>query len=122
MLRNRPWKGLLILPSRGYNVSVELSLREQSTKAMQSFTLQGVSSDLYNWLRQQAEAHQHTINDEVICLLENFRNQTTHNPEVGSDERFLAIMETSRRCSVLPRLDSRSPEEIIGYNENGIPT
>jgi hypothetical protein len=73
-------------------------------------------------LKQQAEAHQHTINDEVICLLENFRNQTTHNPEVGSDERFLAIMETSRRCSVLPRLDSRSPEEIIGYNENGIPT
>jgi antitoxin VapB len=32
-----------------------------------------------------------------------------------------AIMEISRRCSTLPDLDDRSPDEILGYNEMGVP-
>jgi len=31
-------------------------------------------------------------------------------------------MEISRRCGALPELDPRSADEIIGYDENGIPT
>lgn len=30
--------------------------------------------------------------------------------------------EIAKRCSELPEQDSRSPEEIIGYDENGLPT
>lgn len=29
------------------------------------------------------------------------------------------IMNISKRCSSLPDLDSRSPDEILGYNEDG---
>lgn len=28
----------------------------------------------------------------------------------------------SRRCAALPDLDDRSPEEILGYDEHGLPT
>jgi antitoxin VapB len=32
------------------------------------------------------------------------------------------IEEILRRVDALPVLDSRSPDEIIGYDENGLPT
>ncbi len=88
---------------------------------MKALTLQGISSDLYNWLKQQAEAHQQSINDEVITLLENFWSESDHHPELNSDEKFAAIMEISRRCSALPQLDTRSADNIVGYDKNGVP-
>lgn len=32
---------------------------------------------------------------------------------------FESIMEVSRRCRALPDRDERSPEEILGYDEDG---
>lgn len=38
-------------------------------------------------------------------------------------ERLVAeVMEIGRRCAALPVLDPRSADEIIGYDENGLPT
>ena len=31
------------------------------------------------------------------------------------------LLETGRRCAALPDLDRRSPEEILGYDEAGLP-
>lgn len=31
------------------------------------------------------------------------------------------LMEIGKRCAALPRLDDRTPEEIIGYDEHGLP-
>jgi antitoxin VapB len=31
-----------------------------------------------------------------------------------------AILEVSERCAALPDLDTRSPEEILGYDERGV--
>ncbi len=89
---------------------------------MKALTLQNVSNDLYNWLKQQAEVNHHSINDEVICLLEDFRDKTTNKTELTSNEKFVAIMEISHRCSVLPQLEKRNSDAIIGYDQNGIPT
>jgi antitoxin VapB len=36
--------------------------------------------------------------------------------------RTARIMEIVRELQNLPVLDSRSPEEILGYDENGLPT
>jgi len=45
---------------------------------------------------------------------------------VGSDARKVALIEDlkaiQRRWNALPVLDRRSPEEILGYDENGIPS
>lgn len=35
--------------------------------------------------------------------------------------RLEAILGVSRRCAALPDLDVRSPEEILGYDERGVP-
>ena len=43
----------------------------------------------------------------------------------GSNTRKAALLEDmeamQRRLSALPVLDSRAPDEIIGYDENGVP-
>ena len=31
------------------------------------------------------------------------------------------LLEIGRRCAALPRLDTRTSDEIIGYDENGLP-
>jgi len=44
---------------------------------------------------------------------------------VGSDARKAALLEdmasSRRRWAALPVLDTRSADEIIGYDENGLP-
>jgi antitoxin VapB len=44
---------------------------------------------------------------------------------MGSDTRKAALLQdmaaSRRRWSALPVLDSRSADEIIGYDENGLP-
>jgi antitoxin VapB len=44
---------------------------------------------------------------------------------MGSQARKAALLEDmeamQRRLSALPVLDHRSPEEMIGYDENGVP-
>ena len=37
----------------------------------------------------------------------------------GIEEEIIRI---SRRCSALPEIDDRSPEEILGYDERGLPS
>ncbi len=54
---------------------------------------------------------------ELVDQLEN----PVETVELSADERFAAMMEISRRCAALPELDPRSADEIIGYDENGIP-
>jgi antitoxin VapB len=45
---------------------------------------------------------------------------------VGSDARKVAMLEdlaaSRRRWAALPVLDARSADEIIGYDENGLPS
>ena len=32
------------------------------------------------------------------------------------------LLEIGRRCAALPDLDKRTPDEILGYDERGLPT
>jgi antitoxin VapB len=45
---------------------------------------------------------------------------------VGSEARKAALLEDleaiQRRWNALPVLDNRTPDEIVGYDENGIPS
>lgn len=89
---------------------------------MATLTLRDVPNELHDWLKQQAEAHHRSVNKEIIALLEKFRGTPEAPEALSADQRFAAIMEISRRCGALPELDPRSADEIIGYDENGIPT
>ena len=53
----------------------------------------------------------------VKALRERLKRETAKTP-VGLREEIMAI---SRRAGRLPRLTDESPEEIIGYDERGLP-
>jgi antitoxin VapB len=38
----------------------------------------------------------------------------------GSTELAERLMEIGRHCAALPDFDTRSPDEIVGYDENGL--
>ena len=41
---------------------------------------------------------------------------------VPRERRKAEMMRIARRSAQLPVLDNRTPEEILGYDENGLPT
>lgn len=86
---------------------------------MATMTLRDVPEDLHAWLKQQAEAHHRSVNKEVIALLETLRGRP--EPALSPEEKYEQLMEICRRCAEAPEHDSRTADEIIGYDENGIP-
>ena len=59
-----------------------------------------------------------TITQTVITALrERLERQGAKSPLSLKDE----IMAISRRCAALPNRDRRSADEIIGYDEHGLP-
>ncbi len=60
-----------------------------------------------------------TITQTVtIALRERLKREGAKSPLSLSD----AIMEISRRCAALPRQTGKAADDIIGYDENGLPT
>jgi len=47
---------------------------------------------------------------------------TNDSPNQEVERTRRALDEILRRVDSLPVLDSRSPDEIIGYDRNGVPT
>lgn len=43
-------------------------------------------------------------------------------PDLTPEERLQRIREISERVSKLPIIDTRSDEDIIGFDENGLPS
>ena len=60
-----------------------------------------------------------TLTDAVrVALAERLERVRLRQGEpAGLAER---LMEIGRHCAALPDLDPRSPEEIVGYDENGM--
>jgi len=54
----------------------------------------------------------------IRALEERLERNTSRRPE-AREARRAAIMEIVERFNRLPVLDSRSPDDIIGYNEHG---
>jgi antitoxin VapB len=68
--------------------------------------------------REVARATGETLTAAVVQSLRERlqRMQRTRGPRLS--EELLVI---GRRCAALPVLDSRTPEEILGYDESGMP-
>lgn len=68
--------------------------------------------------RELAARTGETITQAVVTALrERLKRETIKAPIRLEDE----IMEISRRASRLPRRTGRTPEEIIGYDDRGLP-
>lgn len=85
---------------------------------MPTMTLRDVPDELQAWLTQQAQAHHRSVNKETITLLDRLRDEapaTRHRATV--DE----IMTIAGRVARAPVVDDGSADEILGYDEDGLP-
>jgi antitoxin VapB len=71
-------------------------------------------------LARMLARRRHTSVAEAVheALREGLRREEGRVPD---DELKEAIMEIARRSGARPRLTGRTPDEIIGYDEHGLP-
>lgn len=70
--------------------------------------------------RQLAEMTGESLTEAIrLSLEERLRRQRGRTTPRGLKEELAAIR---KRCSSLPVLDPREPDEILGYDETGIPS
>ena len=71
--------------------------------------------------RQLAELTNKSLTEAIIIALreklQRCKSEMRSRPKPLRDE----LLDIGQRCSRLPVLDDRTPEEILGYNENGLP-
>jgi antitoxin VapB len=71
-------------------------------------------------LARELAAHTgETLTEAVVVSLRERLARTTGRASVGSLREELAAIR--QRCAALPVLDRRTPEEILGYDERGLP-
>lgn len=69
--------------------------------------------------RELAQRTGESLTDAVLnALRERLRRESGRRRAVPLAEELLEI---GRRCSALPVLDPRPADEILGYDENGLP-
>jgi hypothetical protein len=63
---------------------------------------------------------------EVIILPLEGTNEASDssasNQVTASSGLATQLMNLGKRCAALPILDYRSPEQLLGYDDNGLPT
>ncbi|MBO0611611.1 MAG: Rv0623 family protein transcription factor [Pseudomonadota bacterium] len=70
--------------------------------------------------REIAQLTGYNMTSAIIMALEEKLERLRRFRRVNS--KLDEIMAISRRCSALPNLDTRSPDEILGYDEHGVNT
>jgi antitoxin VapB len=71
--------------------------------------------------RELAEKTGESITDAIIIAM---RERLAREERKKRDTRRLAedLLEIGRHCASLPVYDTRSSDEILGYDENGLPS
>jgi len=76
-----------------------------------------VPDDLKTWIAEEARRHHRSMNKETVVLLEAARARRASQPrDAGQDMDGLLA-----RFRALPEIDRRSADEILGYDETGLP-
>jgi antitoxin VapB len=70
--------------------------------------------------RALAQRTGETLTEAVInALRERLEREVRKDQSV--ENLIEDVMEIGRHCAALPRLDPRRPDEILGYDRNGLP-
>jgi antitoxin VapB len=69
--------------------------------------------------RELAERTGESVSDVVVHALEHEVERTPPRREKASREEILKLLE---EIDKLPIIDSRSPDELVGYDEDGLPS
>ena len=75
--------------------------------------------EVYRMVREIADQTGQTLTDVVRRAVKREHDRVKHSKP---DPILIAqLMEIADRCASLPVLDDRSDDEIIGYDEYGVP-
>ena len=70
--------------------------------------------------RDLAQRTGESLTQAVITALRE-RLLREQRKDEAIDSLVEEVMDIGRHCAALPLLDARSPDEIIGYDEHGLP-
>lgn len=88
------------------------------TKPMPNLTLRDVPADLHLWLKQQAQTHRRSLNQEVILQLDALRSPVVSRTD--ADLRLARIRTIAARAARMPVLDERPEADILGLGADGL--
>jgi antitoxin VapB len=57
----------------------------------------------------------------TVAVRNALKEKIDRLPKPAGRSRFDALMAIGLRCAELKDIDRRSPDEILGYDENGLP-
>jgi antitoxin VapB len=69
--------------------------------------------------REVAREYNITMTQAIIDALEEKKRRINHS-DASENVRCRKILQLAMECSNLPDLDTRSPDEILGYDDNGV--
>ncbi len=73
--------------------------------------------ELKAWIAEEARRHHRSMNKEAVALLESARAQRAGPTRAAAGD----IDALLKRFRALPDLDRRSADEILGYDDIGLP-
>ena len=92
---------------------------------MNALTLR-LPETLQNRLKQSAHINHRSVNKQAVMLLEQALATLPEAPAaLPADvirQRAAALMAIGKSFAALPVLDNRSDDEILGYDDYGLPT
>jgi antitoxin VapB len=94
---------------------------QRKTKNLGHKMALNIKSDVAdNLARQLAKMKGQSITEVVISSLKDSLEREAVRPHAQSLAQSLS--EIGRRCAALPDLDTRTPEEILGFDAHGLPS
>ncbi len=72
--------------------------------------------------RELAHETGESITEAVLQSLKERLERKKRQRKTEIERRIAAAKEIMKRAAALPVLDDRSADEILGYDENGLPT
>ncbi len=90
---------------------------------MSVMTLREIPDDLQEFLRADAAANHRSMNKQVIVALDEYRaRRLAEQPRrLTLEEKLARTREIQKEIAALPVLDTRSADEILGYDQWGLP-
>jgi antitoxin VapB len=85
---------------------------------MATLVLRNVPDDLYQRLKETAAAHHRSMHQEAIVVL---KGALVREPGVTPKPTWEEFAGQVKDLWAMPVLDHRAPDEIIGYDDNGLP-
>lgn len=85
---------------------------------MATLVLRNVPEDLYQRLKETATAHHRSMNQEAIVVLKGALVRESGVTPKPTWEEFAGQVKD---LWAMPMLHHRAPDEIIGYDDNGLP-